>query len=91
MKTYKQLIEDNIKWLVPDYPEQILSKDDPEGNWVTGDSQKPIEFPPTENTPSEGINPNPNVLSRDMVAEFVVPFSFRSLALKSSTLKIIII
>ena len=35
MKTYKQLIEDNIKWLVPDYPEQILSKDDPEGNWVT--------------------------------------------------------
>ena len=43
MKSFRDyLIETN--WLVPDYPEQILSKDD-SGDWVTGDSPKPIEFP----------------------------------------------
>ena len=64
MKTYKQLIEDSIEWLVPDYPEQILSKDDPEGNWVTGDSPKPIEFPPTENTPSEQHSSTSRILKK---------------------------
>ena len=44
MKSFKELREEE-NWILPDYPEQILSKDDPEGNWVTGDSPKGIEFP----------------------------------------------
>ena len=55
MKTYKQLIEDNSKWLVPDYPE---------GNWVTGDSPKPIEFPPTENTPDDQHSSTARILKK---------------------------
>jgi len=43
MKSFKKFITET-NWLVPDYPEQILAKDD-SGEWVTGDSPKPIEFP----------------------------------------------
>mgnify|MGYP001081783174 FL=1 len=64
MKTYKQLIEDNIKWLVPDYPEQILSKDDPEGNWVTGDSPKPIDTFPEVDGKVRGIESTAAAIAR---------------------------
>ena len=64
MKTYKQLIEDNIKWLVPDYPEQILSKDDPEGNWVTGDSPKPIDTFPEVDGKVRGIESTSAAIAR---------------------------
>ena len=64
MKTYNQLIEDNIKWLVPDYPEQILSKDDPEGNWVTGDSPKPIDTFPEVDGKVRGIESTAAAIAR---------------------------
>jgi len=64
MKTYKKLIEDNIKWLVPDYPEQILSKDDPEGNWVTGDSPKPIDTFPEVDGKVRGIESTAAAIAR---------------------------
>lgn len=64
MKTYKQLIEDNIQWLVPDYPEQILSKDDPEGNWVTGDSPKPIDTFPEVDGKVRGIESTAAAIAR---------------------------
>ena len=64
MKTYKQLIEDSIEWLVPDYPEQILSKDDPEGNWVTGDSPKPIDTFPEVDGKVRGIESTAAAIAR---------------------------
>ena len=47
MKSFKELLKEKEEknWILPDYPEQILSKDDSKGDWVTGDSPKGIEFP----------------------------------------------
>jgi hypothetical protein len=46
MKTFRELREEaEEKWILPDYPEQVHPEDDPEGNWVTGDPPKGIDFP----------------------------------------------
>ena len=45
MKRFIQYIIEH-EFALPYYPEQVMAKDDPEGNWVTGDSVKPIDtFP----------------------------------------------
>ena len=47
MKTFIEhilLMEENEPFALPDYPEQVMSKDDPKGDWVTGDPPKPIDF-----------------------------------------------
>ena len=52
MKSFKQYLlirEEGEPWAFPDYPEQVMAKDDPKGDWVTGDSPKPLEtFPEVE-------------------------------------------
>jgi len=62
MKSFRDyLIETN--WLVPDYPEQILSKDD-SGDWVTGDSPKPIEFPTLMSGNRNSVEDTSSILKR---------------------------
>ena len=62
MKSFRDyLIETN--WLVPDYPEQILSKDD-SGDWVTGDSPKPIEFPTLTSGNRNSVEDTSSILKR---------------------------
>ena len=39
------LKEEGEPWALPDYPEQVMAKDDPKGDWVTGDPPKAIDFP----------------------------------------------
>lgn len=62
MITFKQYIEE--QFALPDYPEQVMSKDDPEGNWVTGDSPKPIDTFPEVDGKVRGIESTASSISK---------------------------
>ena len=62
MKSFKQFLTEDEKWAMPDYPEQVLAKDDPKGDWVTGDPPRPIDFPLDGNV--KGIENTKKVLDR---------------------------
>ena len=66
MKSFKQfLLTETNQWALPDYPEQVMGKDDPEGNWVTGDSPKPIEtFPDVDGTTPRDIESTTAAISK---------------------------
>ena len=45
MLSFKDYLKEEYDWALPDYPTQVLSKDDLKGDWGTGDPTKGIEFP----------------------------------------------
>ncbi len=63
MISFKQYLVEQ-EFALPDYPEQVMSKDDPEGNWVTGDSPKPIDTFPEVDGKVRGIESTASSISK---------------------------
>ena len=65
MKSFIQyLTEEGEPWALPDYPEQVMAKDDVKGNWITGDSPKPIEFSHSMDGDDGSVKDTERVLDR---------------------------
>lgn len=63
MKRFIQYIAEH-EFALPDYPEQVMAKDDPEGNWVTGDSVKPIDTFPEVDGKVRGVESTAAAISK---------------------------
>ena len=65
MKTFREYLrEEGEPWALPDYPEQVMAKDDPKGDWVTGDPPKPIETFPEVDGEVRGVESVARALDR---------------------------
>ena len=65
MKSFREYLkEEGETWAFPDYPEQVMAKDDPKGDWVTGDAPKPIKTFPEVDGVVRGVEATAQALSR---------------------------
>ncbi len=62
MKSFRLYTKE--QFALPDYPEQVMSKDDPEGNWVIGDAPKPIDTFPEVDGKVRGIESTASSIAR---------------------------
>jgi len=60
--SFKKYLNENYEFMLPDYPTQVPPKDDPRGDWITGDSPKGIDFPIDGNV--KGIENTKNILNK---------------------------